>query len=204
MYYVDYRERLVFCFDKSFKEVLIKASPNLEIIKIKDSDTYNKHIRGFMNYEETENLMAMKCILEDDLEKAENLVKNLFNDKTDLAGKPYIEHLIFIKDNVETLEEKIVALLHDAIEDTPMDYRFLVFMFGTNVAQTVDLLTKDKNEDYFDYIRRIKGHYVASNVKMVDLKHNMDLSKLKNIEDKDRERVKKYEKAMRMLKGEEE
>lgn len=203
MYLVNYRERIAFCEDTK-EEVLIKEYGRLQYVKYKDIDTNNKFVRTSMFYEKTGSLSTLKDILTEDLIKAENLVKSLFSQKVDLAGKPYINHLRFVKDNVETLEEKIVALLHDVLEDTDINYKFLVACFGANIAQSVSILTKEKDEDYFDYTRRIKGHYVASNVKMADLKHNMDLSRLKNIEDKDRERVEKYKKAMRILKGEED
>lgn len=203
MYLVNYRERIAFCEDTK-EEVLIKEYGRLQYVKYKDIDTNNKFVRTSMFYEKTGNLSTLKDILTEDLIKAENLVKRLFNQKVDLAGKPYINHLRFVKDNVETLEEKIIALLHDTLEDTDINYKFLVACFGANVAQSVSILTKEKGEDYFDYIRKIKGHYMVSNVKIADLKHNMDLSRLEKIEDKDRERVKKYEKAMRILKGEED
>lgn len=117
-----------------------------------------------------------------------------------MAVKPCIERLIFMKDNVEAIEEKIVALLHRTIEDINADYKFLIFMFRANIAQYVSVLSKEKNENYFDYIRKVKGPYIAKNVKIADLKHNMDLTRLHRVENKDLERLEKYKKSMKILK----
>ena len=67
------------------------------------------------------------------------------------------------------------------------------------MVQAIKLLTKKNNEDYFEYIARIKTNNLARNVKIADLKHNSDLTRLKVITDKDLKRVEKYKKAIAYL-----
>lgn len=194
---VDYNNRLIFTNDGK-QEILIKE--NGELVYYTDKETKNKFNRNFQYLVEVDNLDNIKNVIEDDLKEAKKLVKKLFKDREDKAGKPYINHLIFVCENVETIQEKIVALLHDTLEDIEeISYNVLVFSFGTNIAQSVDILTKQKDMKYKDYIKTIKGSYIATNVKLADLKHNLNLTRLNKVTKKDLERTKKYKKAYNYL-----
>lgn len=195
---VNYNDRIIFTSDGK-QEVLIKEDGDL--VYYTDKETENKFKRNLQYLKEVDNLENIKIVIEDDLKEAEKLVKKLFKDKEDKAGKPYINHLLFVCENVETIQEKIVALLHDTLEDIDdIDYKDLVFNFGANVAQAVDTLTKQKDVEYEDYIDSIKGNYIATNVKLADLKNNSDLTRLDKIDNKDLKRTKKYKKAYKYLK----
>ena len=125
--------------------------------------------------------------------------------QTDKAGAPYFLHPISVALRVTTESEKITALLHDIIEDTELtlsDLRNFDFAFSDEVIEAVKAITKDPNEDYFEYIYRVKKNPIATAVKIADLKHNLDLSRLSEVTDKDRRRAAKYRKALKILVSE--
>lgn len=99
----------------------------------------------------------------------------------DKAGVPYIEHPKKVASFVHTPIEKVVALLHDVVEDT--DYTFKDLQNEGVPAEAIEalrLLTHNENTDYIDYIDSIikSENKLAITVKMADLKHNMDISRL--------------------------
>jgi hypothetical protein len=67
------------------------------------------------------------------------------------------------------------------------------------VVKAIKILTKEKGEDYFTYLEKVRDNEIARKVKLADLRHNSDLSRLENVEDKDRERLAKYRKAQKFL-----
>lgn len=94
----------------------------------------------------------------------------------------------------------IVALLHDTLEDTSLTSKDLLKKgIPIEVVSTVEVLSRDRKTDYFDYIREIKKDEVATLVKMADLLDNMDYNRLKNITKKDISRMEKYENAFKIL-----
>ncbi len=117
----------------------------------------------------------------------------------DKAGKPYILHPLKVSLKVDTIDEKVVALLHDILEDTHYTLKDLKFLSDKQKDALV-LLTKDKKTSYMDYIKAIKKNPIARKLKINDLKHNMDLTRLKNINDKDIKRRNKYKQAIKLLK----
>ena len=86
---------------------------------------------------------------------------------------------------------KIVALLHDVIEDSNVTIDDLKPYFTNDILQAILCVTKEENYDYENYLRRIKNNPLAKEVKIADLTHNMDLSRLSNITEDD---LKRYEK----------
>lgn len=120
--------------------------------------------------------------------------------QVDKAGVPYINHPLTVASLVETEEEKIVALLHDTIEDTNITEQDLLnYGFSNKIVEAVKLLTHNKDVPYMDYVAKIKDNELARKVKIADLTHNSDLSRLKEITDKDKKRYKKYRKALLYL-----
>ena len=118
----------------------------------------------------------------------------------DKAGVDYIEHPIYVASQVDTEEEKAVALLHDVIEDSPVSAEELLQAgLPETVVTAVQVLTKKKEQDYQTYLETVKKNPLARVVKLADLKHNSDLSRLSSITEKDRERLKKYKKAIDFL-----
>lgn len=120
--------------------------------------------------------------------------------QVDKAGIPYINHPLTVASLVDTEEEKIGALLHDTIEDTNITEQDLLnYGFSNKIVEVVKLLTHNKNVPYMDYIAKIKDNELARKVKIADLTHNSDLSRLKEITEKDKKRYEKYQKALLYL-----
>ena len=120
--------------------------------------------------------------------------------QVDKAGVPYINHPLTVASLVDTEEEKIVALLHDTIEDTNITEQDLLnYGFSNKIVEAVKLLTHNKNVPYMDYIAKIKDNELARKVKIADLTHNSYLSRLKEITEKDKKRYEKYQKALLYL-----
>ena len=134
------------------------------------------------------------------LELALSIATKAHRGQFDKAGIDYIEHPIFVASQVDSEEEKAVALLHDVIEDSPVSAEELLQAgLPETVVTAVQVLTKKKEQDYQTYLENVKKNPLARVVKLADLKHNSDLSRLSSITEKDRERLKKYKKAIDFL-----
>lgn len=133
------------------------------------------------------------------LAQAIHLATQLHAGQVDKAGKDYIQHPLRVMDTVAGETEKIVAVLHDTLEDTSITFEELERQFGEIVANAVQTLSRLKQEDYFDFIERVKGNAIAAKVKIADLHDNMNLSRLNTVTQKDLDRVAKYQKALQML-----
>ena len=126
--------------------------------------------------------------------KTLELVIKLFEGKTDKAGLPYYNHLLKVYANVDNYDEKIIALLHDVVEDTEVTFDDLkVYGYPENILEALRVLTKKKGEYYPDYIERIidSNNIQALNVKLADLKHNVDINRIENPNINDYERINK-------------
>ncbi len=134
-----------------------------------------------------------------EVDRARVIASIAHRDQKDKAGKPYLLHLLAVAEKVETEQEKVVALLHDTVEDSHITVGFIRDMFGKEVAEAVDLLTHKEGVDYFDYIRSIKANPLAKAVKLADLSHNLDTERLQQITEQDKERLKKYGQARQIL-----
>ena len=121
----------------------------------------------------------------------------------DKAGKPYYLHSFTVADMCETEEEKVVAYLHDVLEDSEYDEMYLRMCgFSEKVVEAVKTLTKGVDEDYMQYIDRISQNKLATSVKLADLSHNMDIDRIDHPVEADYARVEKYRAAMkRLLQG---
>ena len=120
--------------------------------------------------------------------------------QTDKAGNPYLSHPLAVADGVEGEDAKIAALLHDTVEDTFVTVETIRNLFGDAVADAVEALTHREDEDYFTYVRRAGKNPIARQVKLSDLRHNMDLSRLPVVTEKDLKRLEKYKKAREILR----
>lgn len=135
------------------------------------------------------------------VEEAEAFAAKMHEGQVGKDGKPYIEHPRMVASMVDGETEKAVAWLHDVVEDTDATIDQIREKFSNEIADAVAAMTHDRNVSYMDYIRNIKKNAIARKVKMADLSHNMDLSRLANITDGDLRRVEKYKKAYEILKG---
>ena len=129
-----------------------------------------------------------------------SIARQAHEGQLDKAGVDYIKHPIYVASQVEAEEEKAVALLHDVLEDSSVTAEeLLIAGLPETVVTTVQLLTKQTGQDYQTYLQAVKSNPLACRVKLADLKHNSDLSRLTSIAEKDRERLKKYKKAIDFL-----
>lgn len=121
--------------------------------------------------------------------------------QVDKAGKPYLLHPIAVADMLKAEEEKIVALLHDVVEDTSLTLIDLRNEgFPDRIVEAVDAITKSSGISYEEYLQRVKQNPLALAVKIADMTHNMDLSRIANPTQKDYARVEKYKKLIKELK----
>ena len=122
-----------------------------------------------------------------------SIAKKAHAGQVDKAGIDYIQHPLYVASQVKTEQEKAVALLHDVLEDSDITAAdLLAYGLSNEVVTAVQTLTKKKGQSYQDYLEKVKSNDLARVVKLADLKHNSDLSRLKSVSDTDRERVKKY------------
>lgn len=136
----------------------------------------------------------------DTLRTALRISLDAHEGQVDRAGKPYIYHPLTVATMTGSFDEFVTALLHDVIEDsayTPAD--LLASGIPEHIVEALILLTHEDDEPYLDYVRKLKCNGLARAVKMADLKHNSDLSRLPKVTGKDLERVEKYKKAMEIL-----
>lgn len=133
------------------------------------------------------------------LEEAVQLARELHAGQVDKAGEDYIEHVLRVMAAVEGDTTKMVAVLHDTLEDTAITLEELETRFGAVVAHAVQVLTRQEGEDYFDFIERIQQDPIARRVKLADLQDNMNLSRLTQVTETDLKRLKKYQRAFSLL-----
>jgi len=136
------------------------------------------------------------------LERATKLAEKYHEGQFDKGGSPYIEHPLRVMEGVESLEEKILAVLHDVLEDCQVSKDELIKEgIPEYLVEKLEILCKGKNEKYFDYIDRIKADKSTINVKLSDLRDNMNLQRLKAVTEKDTRRLEKYKKAKAILEN---
>ena len=106
-------------------------------------------------------------------------------EQVDKSGMPYVFHPFHLAEQMNTEETTIVALLHDLVEDTDYTIEALVDMgFDKSITDAIALMTHADNVAYMDYVRAIKDNPIAKAVKLADLKHNSDLTRLDTIDEK--------------------
>jgi (p)ppGpp synthase/HD superfamily hydrolase len=135
------------------------------------------------------------------LEDALALAAQAHKGQIDKAGEPYILHPIRLMLRVPDEPARIVALLHDVIEDTPTTMDDLrAAGYPEDVLAALDCVTRRHDETYEEFIDRIAPNELARRVKLADLADNMDLSRLPEITEKDRNRLERYKAAWAKLK----
>ena len=136
------------------------------------------------------------------LEKALRIAMECHAGQTDKAGAPYIFHPVRVACRCENDLERIVALLHDTVEDSDMTpERLLAEGFPRDIVEAVISVTHYEEEKYSDYVRRCALNSIGRNVKLHDLEDNMDISRLRQVTEKDLKRLNKYLIAYRFLIG---
>ena len=138
------------------------------------------------------------------LQRAIEIATEAHKGQFDKAGNEYIGHPLRVMEMGKTEEEKIVGVLHDVIEDTDWTFEALEAEgFSMEVIDALKCVTKvSENENYDDFIDRVRKNPLAVAVKINDLTDNMDIRRLPYLSDKDVKRLKKYLKAYKRLVGE--
>jgi (p)ppGpp synthase/HD superfamily hydrolase len=138
------------------------------------------------------------------LTRAIEIATEAHKGQFDKSGKDYIGHPLRVMEMGKTEDEKIVGVLHDVVEDSPWTFQELEAEgFSKHITDALRCLTKtSENENYDEYIERIKKNPLAVSVKLNDLTDNMDIRRLPYLSDKDVKRLKKYLKAYKKLIGE--
>ena len=119
--------------------------------------------------------------------------------QVDKAGKDYILHPMTVASYMDTDTEKAIAYLHDVLEDTDVTVDELKTIFPNEIVDTLIILTHRKDESYFEYIQRVSKSKLAKKVKVADLLHNLDITRIKEPTKQDYERLEKYKKAILYL-----
>ena len=132
--------------------------------------------------------------------KAMKLCFDAHRDQVDKTGIPYVFHPVHLAEQMTDELSTVCALLHDVVEDSDYTFADLEAMgFPRRVIEVLTLLTHEKGVPYMDYVRLIAQDPVAKQVKIADLRHNSDLSRLDSVDEKAIARAKKYAKAMKIL-----
>lgn len=135
----------------------------------------------------------------DTIKVADLVASMAHRGQVDKMGTAYIEHPRAVASFLETETEKTVALLHDVLEDTYLTEDDLRPVFGDEITDAVVALTRNDGEEYFAYIQRVKQNPLAVRVKLADLKHNTDRSRIDEPKENDFRRWDKYKKAIEIL-----
>jgi (p)ppGpp synthase/HD superfamily hydrolase len=138
------------------------------------------------------------------MEKLETIAKRIathaHQGQVDKAGQLYISHPEFVASQVTGDEAKAVAWLHDVVEDTAVTFDDLrAEGLSEQVIEAVAAITKRDSENYETYLERVTANPLAKAVKLADLKHNLDTSRLKVMDDKVKARLEKYKRAFEFL-----
>lgn len=136
--------------------------------------------------------------------KALKLCFEAHKNQTDKGGMPYVFHPFHLAEQMPDEATTIVALLHDVVEDSAYSIDDLTNMgFEEEIINALTLLTHKHGVPYMEYIEKIKPNSIAKAVKLADLKHNSDLTRLEIVDGTAIRRAEKYQKAINFLENEE-
>ena len=135
--------------------------------------------------------------------KALKISFNAHKNQVDKTGVPYVFHPFHLAEQMDDEASVCVALLHDVVEDTQYTFDDLEKEgFTKEIIDAIKLLTHDPSVPYLDYVNMIKENTIATKVKLADLKHNSDLSRLDLTVDKIPPKLDLYLEAIKILNGE--
>jgi (p)ppGpp synthase/HD superfamily hydrolase len=137
------------------------------------------------------------------LERAIEIAVAAHKGAVDKGGQPYILHPLAVMMGLRTDEEKIVGVLHDVVEDTNWNFEALREEgFSEEIIEALQSVTKsDSDSSYLDFIERAKANAIGRKVKIADLKHNMDITRIPSISNLDLERLERYRKSLEILEA---
>ena len=134
--------------------------------------------------------------------KAMMIAFNAHKEQFDKTGLPYIFHPLHLAEQMMDENSVCVALLHDVVEDTDISFEDLQKEgFTEEIIDSLKLLTHNSDVPYMEYVKLIKTNPTARLVKLADLKHNSDLTRLNEISEEDIKRYNKYQEAIKLLEN---
>ena len=134
--------------------------------------------------------------------KALRLCFDAHKEQEDKTGMPYVFHPFHLAEQMDTETEVICALLHDVIEDTDYSFSDLREMgFPSEVIEVLTLLTHEADVPYMDYVKRLSVNPTARKIKLYDLRHNSDQTRLDVIDERAKLRAEKYRVAIEYLES---
>ena len=135
-----------------------------------------------------------------DIEEAIRIAVEAHRGQKDRAGAPYVLHPLRMMFRMQTEAERMAAVLHDVVEDTPWTLDDLRGRgFPDEVVEAVDHLTRREGESYEEFVRRAGAHPIARRVKIADLEDNMDVRRTGTVSERDVERLTRYVRAWKSL-----
>lgn len=136
------------------------------------------------------------------LQRAIAIAAKAHEEQVDKAGNPYLDHPLFVMENVTSLEQKIVAVLHDAVEDSELTLEQLRSEdFPEVIVSAIAAITKIEGEAYAAYLERVIANPIALRVKIADVTHNLDIRRIANPTEADFQRMAKYKKVLSQLRA---
>jgi len=136
------------------------------------------------------------------LQRAIAIAAKAHEGQVDKAGNPYLDHPLFVMKNVNSLEQKIVAVLHDAVEDSELTLDQLRSEgFPEILVSAIEAITKIEGEAYATYLERVIANPIALPVKIADVTHNLDLRRIAHPTEADFQRMAKYKKVLSQLRA---
>lgn len=134
--------------------------------------------------------------------KAMMIAYQAHKDQFDKGGMPYIFHPLHLAEQMDTEYAVVTALLHDVIEDSPWSLEDLrAEGFPEPVLEALALLTHEENVPYLEYVQQLKGNALARKIKLADLMHNSDITRLPYLDEKSKQRLQKYQRAIALLES---
>lgn len=135
-----------------------------------------------------------------DTEIAYNLAKIAHNGAVDKGGNPYINHPIAVASQFSCTYRICTAYLHDIVEDTDYTVEMLIDKgIDLRVAEAVRLITHSKSMSYSEYLEILSADSIAVDVKIADMLHNSDLSRIKSFDEKTLSRMQRYNMGLKFL-----
>jgi (p)ppGpp synthase/HD superfamily hydrolase len=132
--------------------------------------------------------------------RAIEIAINAHKGQKDRYGKTYILHPIRVLMRVNSLTDKIVAILHDVVEDSDWTVGQLDQEgFPKEIIDAIDAISRRKEEEYMDYIERVQRNEIAMRVKLADLEDNIDVHRINSVNNKESERLHRYMTAYNIL-----
>lgn len=132
--------------------------------------------------------------------KALNICYEAHENQVDKGDVPYVFHPVHLAEQLSEEYAVCVALLHDVLEDSEYTLKDIEDAgFPVAVVDAVACITRAKGQDYMEYIKQVKTNKLATQVKLLDLVHNSDVSRLEKVDEHARKRLEKYEAAKKEL-----